>query len=78
LLRRYKVAKTSRINLNITSASDDTKRFRDFRTELAGDADDSNMVVIDREIGKLQDKVIFSAVQPGNQEDGDVWNEELQ
>lgn len=51
------MAKTQRINLNITSASDDKKKFKDFRNEIAGDNDDSNMVIIDTKIGELQDDI---------------------
>ena len=49
------MGKTERIELNITSAAEDTKRYKDFRLEVAGDDPNSNMMIIDREIGKLKD-----------------------
>jgi hypothetical protein len=71
------MAKTSRIGLNVVPATEDTKKFKEWRTELAGDGDDSNMVILDSEIAKLQDRVIFSPTQPVGQITGDTWNEEL-
>ena len=75
------MAKTSRINLNTTPATEDTKKFKTWRVEMAGDDSESNMVIIDTEIGKLQDKlgtqVVFSSTQPTGQIEGEIWNEEL-
>jgi len=68
--------KTDRINLNILDAATLIK-FIEWRQAVAGEGDDSNMVIIDKEIAKLQDSVIFSPTQPVEQEIGDIWNEEL-
>jgi hypothetical protein len=35
------------------------------------------MVILDAEIGKLQDAVIFSSTEPEGQAEGDIWNQEL-
>ena len=48
------MTKTTNIGLNIVSAAEDGKSFLSFRTELAGDGEDSNMVIIDKEIGELK------------------------
>ena len=69
--------KTSRIGLTVFSAASDTEAFRVFRTAIAGDGDESNMIIIDDEIAKLQDRVIFSPSQPAGQPRGGVWNEIL-
>ena len=75
------MAKTPNINLNITPAADNQKTFASFRAELAGDGADSNMVILDTEIGgiksRAQNSIIFSPTQPAAQLEGDVWNEEL-
>lgn len=71
------MAKTANIALNITPESEDTKPFKTWRTEMAGDASDTNMQIIDAEIGKIHNGVIFSPTQPTTQLQGDVWNEIL-
>lgn len=45
------------LRLHLTPATDSTKRFKDFRTELAGDAADSNMMIIDTAIADIDDRV---------------------
>lgn len=48
------MSKTQHLNLNLTLATEKEKTFYDFRTELAGDGEDSNMVILDNEIYALQ------------------------
>lgn len=50
------MSKSPNLGLTLTAASEKTKRFADFRTELAGDAETSNMMIIDRELGKVIDR----------------------
>jgi hypothetical protein len=69
--------KTNRIGLNVTTPADDTMYFKSFRQAIASEDPESNMVIIDGEIGKLIDRVIFSPTQPAVQLEGDIWNEEL-
>ena len=68
--------KTNRINLNVLEDATVIK-FIEWRRAVAGEGDDSNMIIIDAEIAKLQDRVIFSPTQPSEQETGGIWNEEL-
>lgn len=51
------MSKSPNIGLNLTPNSENTKTFIDFRTELAGDEDDSNMMIIDAEIGKISSDI---------------------
>ncbi len=46
--------KSPNLGLSLTPASDGAKTFIVFRTELSGDDSDSNMMIIDTEIGKLK------------------------
>lgn len=50
------MAKSPKLGLAITPASESTKRFIDFRTELAGDSPESNMMILDTEVGKVIDR----------------------
>jgi hypothetical protein len=49
--------KTPNIGLTLTPESDDQKTFLTFRTELAGDGADSNMLIIDTEIEDINGKL---------------------
>lgn len=51
------MALTPNLGLTITPLDESTKRFVDFRSEIAGDSPTSNMVIIDTEFGKLQVKI---------------------
>lgn len=51
------MSKSPNLSLNLTSASDGTKTFLSFRTELAGENSDSNMMILDAEFGKLNTTV---------------------
>ena len=48
--------KSPNIGLNLTPSSDNTKKFKEFRTELAGDGADSNMMIIDTEVGEIKNR----------------------
>ena len=48
--------KSPNIGLNLTPYSESSKTFIDFRTELAGDSESSNMMIIDSEIEQLKTK----------------------
>lgn len=50
------MAKSPKLGLTLTPASESTKRFVDFRTELAGDSPESNMMILDKEVGKVIDR----------------------
>ena len=50
------MSKSPNIGLTLTPASEDTKNFKDFRTELAGDSSDSNMMILDTEIGDVKSR----------------------
>lgn len=50
------MAKSPKLGLTITPASESTKRFIDFRSELAGDSPESNMMILDAEVGKVIDR----------------------
>ena len=50
------MSKSPNIGLTLTPASEDTKNFKDFRTELAGDSPDSNMMILDTEIGDVKSR----------------------
>lgn len=74
--------KSPNIGLHLVPASDDTKYFKDWRVEMSGDDETSNMMIIDSEIqgikSKMSSKIIYSETQPANQEnEGDIWNEIL-
>ena len=46
--------KSPNLGLHLTPASNTGKTFLDYRTELSGDQSDSNMMVIDQEIGGIK------------------------
>ena len=50
------MSKSPNIGLTLTPQTESTKRFLDFRTELAGDTEDSNMMIIDTEIGAVYER----------------------
>lgn len=50
------MAKSPKLGLTLTPASESTKNFKVFRSELAGDSSDSNMMILDTEVGKLKDR----------------------
>lgn len=50
------MALSPNIGLTLTPESEISKRFIDFRTELAGDSDGSNMMIIDAEIQAVKDR----------------------
>ncbi len=50
------MALSPKLGLTVTSASETSKPFRDFRTELAGDNATSNMMIIDAELGRVKDR----------------------
>lgn len=58
------MAKTPKLNLNYTPAAELTKRFIDFRTELAGEDADSNMMILDTKVGEIIDKLAAYDGQP--------------
>ena len=49
------MAKSPNLGLNITPESESTKRFLEWRTELAGTGSDSNMMIIDAAVAAAQD-----------------------
>lgn len=69
---------TPNLGLALTPADDQTKTFKAFRDELAGNGQNSNMMILDTEIGELKARdslaVVFSKTQPQDQEEGDIWN----
>lgn len=48
------MSKSPNLGLNLTSATDDDVYFLAFRTLLAGDSSDSNMMILDKEIGSIK------------------------
>ena len=48
------MSKSPNINLSLTPRSEGSKKFIDFRTELAGDSEESNMMIIDNEIAAIK------------------------
>lgn len=50
------MATSPKLGLALTSSSESTKKFIDFRTELAGDSPTSNMMILDTEVGKVIDR----------------------
>lgn len=51
------MSKSPKLNLNLTAEADGTKTFLDFRKELAGDESTSNMMILDKEVGSLKEKM---------------------
>lgn len=45
------MAKSPKLGLTLTPSTESTKRFIDFRTELAGDSPESNMMILDEKVG---------------------------
>ena len=58
------MAKSPKLGLTLTPATESTKRFIDFRDELAGDSPESNMMILDTEIGKVIDRCETYDTQP--------------
>lgn len=50
------MSKSPKLGLNLTPASESLKNFVVFRTELAGDASDSNMMILDTEVGAIKEQ----------------------
>ena len=50
------MSKTPNIKLTLTTATETGKSFLDFRRELADDSPDSNMMILDTEIGGLKER----------------------
>lgn len=48
------MSKSPNIGLTLTPRDETSKNFQDFRTELAGDAEDSNMMILDKEVSDLK------------------------
>lgn len=48
------MSKSPNLGLTLTSESESDKKFKDFRKEIAGDGDDSNMMIIDTEVGAIK------------------------
>lgn len=69
------------IGLTLTPLSETTKTFQEWRRQLSGDGDGSNMMIIDREIGEIKQKfpemVLWTQTQPAGQSNGGIWNEIL-
>lgn len=62
------------IGLHLT-ADAELRNYKEVRLEQSGEGEDSNMMIIDKEIGSLKARVIYSSSQPANQAEGDTWNE---
>jgi len=62
------------IGLHLTDI-DDSRNFIDLRLELSGAEEGSNMMILDKEIGKIKNQIIYSTSEPSNQDTGDIWNE---
>lgn len=58
------MSKSPNIGLTLTPASDKSKTFIKFRTELAGEDSGSNMMIIDSEIAALKDAINNISLQP--------------
>lgn len=50
------MSKSPNIGLTLTAESETEKRFMTFRTELSGEKEDSNMMIIDTEFGVLKEQ----------------------
>lgn len=68
------------LKLHLTAEATD-KSFLTWRTEHSGPDQNSNMMILDRELGALKEwkdrRVIYSATQPQDQSEGDEWIELL-
>ena len=49
--------KSPYLNLELTPKTDGDKKFAVWRTEMSGDEDTSNMMLIDRKMKELADKI---------------------
>ncbi len=58
------MTKSPKLGLTLTPASESTKNFVDFRSQLAGDSTDSNMMILDTEVGKVKDRCEVYDTQP--------------
>lgn len=50
------MSKSPKLGLTLTPATESLKSFIDFRTELAGDSTESNMMILDTEVGEIKEK----------------------
>lgn len=71
------MAKTPNLNLNITPASESTKRFLDFRKELAGNDKESNMMILDEVVGNMKTK-LTKAITWGMLKNGIDWTSDAE
>lgn len=66
------------INLHLTSENEE-RNYKEVRLEQSGENAESNMMIIDQEVGNLKNwkskHVIYSPSKPQDQSEGDVWNE---
>lgn len=66
------------IGLHLTER-DENRNFIELRLELSGTGEDSNMMIIDREIGNIKAQrnqyIIYASSMPFDQTVGDIWNE---
>lgn len=58
------MSKSPKLGLALTPASESTKNFIDFRSELAGDSSDSNMMILDTELGRVKERCEEYDTQP--------------
>ena len=58
------MAKSPKLGLTLTPASESTKKFLEFRTEMAGDSPTSNMMILDAAVGKVADRCEEYDTQP--------------
>ena len=65
------------IGLHLTD-EDDSRNFIELRLELSGEDEESNMMIIDGEIGSIKQSVVYSSAEPTGQKEGNVWNKILQ
>ncbi len=62
------------IGLHLTE-DNELRNYKEVRLEQSGENAASNMMIIDKEIGRLKTQIIFSSSTPANQNEGDTWNE---
>ena len=66
------------IGLHLTP-DDDPRNYKELRLEISGESEDSNMMILDKEIGALNGwkgrHVINSTSETKDQQSGDTWNE---
>ncbi len=56
--------KSPNLGLTLTPRGEGTKRFIDFRDELAGDGKTSNMMILDEKVGEVIDRCKAYDTQP--------------